>query len=109
MHCFSGGVTEARQALDLGFYLSFAGPLTYPKSHSLREAAAFAPTERILVETDAPFLPPQGHRGRRNEPAYIVHTLQKLAEIRGVPFEEMGRQTAANGYQLFGIPASDDA
>ena len=107
MHCFSGGVTEARQALDLGFYLSFAGPLTYPRSHDLREAAAFAPAERILVETDAPFLPPQGLRGKRNEPAYIVHTLQKLAEIRGVPFEEMGRQTAANGYQLFGINASD--
>lgn len=111
MHCFSGGVAEARRALDLGFYLSFAGPLTYPKSHSLREAAAFAPLDRILVETDAPFLPPQDHRGQRNEPAYIVQTVEKLAEIRGVPFDGMARRTAANGYELFAIsgPVSDPA
>ena len=108
MHCFSGGVPEARRALDLGFYLSFAGPLTYPKAGELRQAAAFAPLDRILVETDAPFLPPQGNRGQRNEPAYIVQTVQKLAEVRGMPFEEIARRTAANGYQLFGIPLQED-
>lgn len=105
MHCFSGGIPEARQALDLGFYLSFAGPLTYPKAEALRQAAAFAPAERVVVETDAPYLPPQQYRGKRNEPAHIVHTLRKLAEVRRVPFEEMARQTADNGHRLFRIPA----
>jgi TatD DNase family protein len=72
MHCFSGGIDEARQALDLGLHLSFAGPLTYPKNDTLRAAAAFAPADRIVVETDAPFLPPQRRRGQRNEPAYVI-------------------------------------
>jgi len=103
MHCFSGGVTEARRALDLGFLLSFAGPLTYPRSDELREAAAFAPPDRILVETDAPFLPPQGWRGQRNEPAYVVKTVEKLAELRGIDFAAAARLTAENGRRLFGI------
>jgi len=84
MHCFSAGIEEARQALDLGLYLSFAGPLTYPKSDALRAAAAFVPADRILVETDAPFLPPQFRRGKRNEPAYIVKTVEQLAKVRNV-------------------------
>ena len=103
MHCFSGGIEEARRALELGYYLSFAGPLTYPRSHALREAAVFAPGDRVLVETDAPFLPPQGRRGERNEPAYIVRTVEKLAEQRGLTFEQTAATTAENGCRLFGL------
>ena len=102
MHCFSGGIPEAQKALDLGLYLSFAGPLTYPKNTALREACAFAPLDRILVETDAPFLPPQSHRGRRNEPALIVETLTRLAEVRSIPLEEAAAATFANAIRLFG-------
>ena len=101
MHCFTGGVAEARAALDLGLHLSFAGPLTYPRSDALRAAAAFAPADRLLVETDAPFLPPQGRRGQRNEPAWVVVTLAKLAELRGVGVDEMGAVTTRNGCRLF--------
>lgn len=103
MHCFSAEIPEARQALELGFYLSFAGPLTYPKSDALRAAAAFAPVDRILVETDAPFLPPQFKRGKRNEPAYIVKTVERLAEVRGIDFEDAARVTKENGERLFGL------
>lgn len=103
MHCFSAGVEEARRALDLGFYISFAGPLTYPKSDALRAAAEFVPSERILVETDAPFLPPQFKRGKRNEPAYIVKTVERLAQVRGIAFAEAARVTKTNGERLFGL------
>jgi len=110
MHCFSGGIAEARQALDLGLHLSFAGPLTYPKNHPLREAAAFAPADRILVETDAPFLAPQPCRGRRNEPAFVLHTLQGLATVRGLTLAEAAQQTFANALALFGAaPAATPA
>ncbi|MCB9877386.1 MAG: TatD family hydrolase [Planctomycetes bacterium] len=102
MHCFSGGVAEARRALDLGYLLSFAGPLTYPKSDALREACAFAPLDRVLVETDAPFLPPQSRRGKRNEPALVVETLQKLADVRGIPLAEAAEATFANARRCFG-------
>lgn len=102
MHCFSGGIDEARQALDLGMHLSFAGPLTYPKNDALRQAAAFAPADRIVVETDAPFLPPQRRRGQRNEPAYVVETLATLATVRGVPLEQAAALTFANAEALFG-------
>jgi TatD DNase family protein len=102
MHCFSGGVAEARQALDLGLHLSFAGPLTYPKNHALREAAAFTPAARILVETDAPFLAPQPCRGRRNEPAFVLHTLQGLATVRGLSLAAAAELTHANAMALFG-------
>ena len=102
MHCFSGGVEEARRSLELGLYLSFAGPLTYKKNDALREACAFAPADRVLVETDAPFLPPQSCRGKRNEPALIIETLQKLAEVRGLSLEDAAAQTFENAIQLFG-------
>jgi TatD DNase family protein len=101
MHCFSGGVEEARQALDLGLHLSFAGPLTYPRNDALRAAAAFAPDDRILVETDAPFLPPQRRRGQRNEPAYIVETVAALAAARGVAPAAAAAQTYRNACALF--------
>ena len=102
MHCFSGTVEEARRSLDLGLYVSFAGPLTYKKNDALREACAFVPADRVLVETDAPFLPPQSRRGKRNEPALIVETLSKLAEVRGLPLEDAAVLTFDNATRLFG-------
>ncbi len=101
MHCFSGGVEEARRSLDLGFYLSFAGNVTYPKAVAIREAAAFAPAERILVETDAPFLAPIPHRGQRNEPAMVSYTAGALAELRGISAEELAAITTENFHRLF--------
>jgi TatD DNase family protein len=102
MHCFSGGIPEAKKSLELGLHLSFAGPLTYPKTDVLREACAYAPIDRILVETDAPFLPPQSRRGRRNEPALIIETLTRLAEVRGLSLEDAAAATYDNTIRLFG-------
>ena len=83
MHCFSGTRDDARLALDLGFYISLAGIVTFPKAGALREVAQFVPEDRLLVETDAPFLAPVPHRGKRNEPAWVVETLHALADTRG--------------------------
>jgi TatD DNase family protein len=101
MHCFSGTVEHARRSLDLGFHLSFAGNLTYPAAHAIREAAAFAPPDRILIETDAPFLAPIPHRGQRNEPALIAHTAAYLADLRKLTFEALATLTTANFHRLF--------
>lgn len=101
MHCFAGGIDEARVALDRGLHLSFAGPLTYPKNDALRAAAAFAPADRVLVETDSPFLPPQKKRGQRNEPAYVVETLATLAAVRGLALADAAAITWANACALF--------
>ena len=101
MHCFSGTVEHARRSLALGFYLSFAGNLTYPAAKSIREAAALAPIDRILVETDAPFLAPIPFRGQRNEPALTVHTAAALAELRNLPPAALAAQTTANFHHLF--------
>jgi TatD DNase family protein len=103
MHCFSGDVEQARRSLDLGFYLSFAGNLTYPKATAIREAAAYAPIDRILVETDAPFLAPIPHRGERNEPALVAHTAAALAELCGIAPEALSDFTTANFQRLFPI------
>jgi TatD DNase family protein len=102
LHCFTGDTGDARAALELGLFVSFAGPLTYPRSDPLRAAARFVPADRCLVETDAPFLPPQAHRGKQNEPAWVVLTLARLAEERGVAFSEMAEATSRNGGYLFG-------
>lgn len=101
MHCFSGTVEHARRSLDLGFYLSFAGNVTYPTASALREAAAFAPPDRILVETDAPFLAPVPLRGQTNEPAYVAHTAAALAKVRGKALEDLCAETTANFQTLF--------
>ncbi len=101
MHCFSGTVDQARRSLDSGFYLSFAGNLTYPKSQSIRDAAIMAPANRILVETDAPFLSPIPHRGQRNEPALVIHTAGTLAALRGISSEELATVTTENFHRLF--------
>ena len=105
MHCFSGNLDQARRSLDAGFYLSFAGNLTYPKAVSIREAAAFAPADRILVETDAPFLAPIPLRGQRCEPAFVAHTAAALADLRGISPEELATLTTENFHRLFHITA----
>ena len=102
IHCFSGGVDDARRALDLGFYISFAGPVTYPKSSELREAAAYVPTDRILCETDSPYLAPQTKRGKRNEPAMVREVYEKIAQTRGVSMDEIAASVWENGERLFG-------
>jgi TatD DNase family protein len=101
MHCFSGTMEQARRSLDAGFYLSFAGNLTYPAAKSIREAAAAAPADRILVETDAPFLAPIPHRGQRNEPSLVIHTASALAELRGMGGQELAELVTRNFHALF--------
>lgn len=101
MHCFSGTVEQAERSLAAGFHLSFAGNLTYPKSQAIRDAAALAPSDRILVETDAPFLAPIPLRGQRNEPALMTHTAAALAALRGISPEELAALTTDNFKKLF--------
>jgi len=100
MHCFSGSPSEAARALDLGFYLSFGGILTFPKSLDIQEAARRAPADRILIETDAPFLAPVPKRGKRNEPAFMVESARRLAEVRGVTPERIAEVTTGNFERL---------
>jgi TatD DNase family protein len=104
IHCFTGGVDEARRYLDLGHHLSFSGILTFKNAQPVREAAAFAPLDRILIETDAPYLAPIPHRGKRNEPAFIVETLRVLSEVRGAQVAEVEAATAENTRRLFRLP-----
>ncbi|HZQ42724.1 MAG TPA: TatD family hydrolase [Acidobacteriaceae bacterium] len=101
MHCFSGNQEQAERSLAAGFYLSFAGNVTYPKSTVIQEVARVAPADRILVETDAPFLAPGTLRGQRNEPANTALTGRFIAELRGVPAAEFAAQTTANFFRLF--------
>jgi TatD DNase family protein len=100
MHCFSGGPEEARRALDLGFYLSFGGIVTFPKALAVQEAAKITPLDRVLIETDAPYLAPVPYRGKRNEPALMVHTARKLAALRGGSYEELCAATTENFRRL---------
>ena len=102
MHCFTGGPREAEQSLERGFYLSFGGVITFPKADQVREAARIAPDDRLLVETDAPYLAPAPHRGKRNEPAFLVETVRRLAEIRGSTPEAIAALTSANFERLLG-------
>ena len=104
IHCFTGGVDEARRYLAIGQHLSFSGILTFKNADSVRAAAAFAPLDRILIETDAPYLAPIPHRGRRNEPAFITETLRVLAAVRGAAADEVAIATAANARRLFSLP-----
>ncbi len=100
MHCFSGGPEEARECLEMGLHLSFAGVVTFPKAVRVQEAARIVPLDRLLVETDAPYLAPVPMRGKRNEPAFVIHTARKLAELRGTAFEELASATTANFRRL---------
>jgi TatD DNase family protein len=102
-HCFSEGPREVEQALAIGFHISFAGIVTFPKASGIQEAARIVPRDRLLIETDAPYLAPVPKRGKRNEPAYIVETARKLAELRGVTLEEIAHCTSANFLNLSGI------
>ena len=101
LHCFTGGPELARRAVALGLFISFTGILTYKNSDALRAIAAELPADRILVETDAPYLAPKNFRGKRNEPAFVVETAKVLAETRGVSLDEIARQTSANFFRLF--------
>jgi TatD DNase family protein len=103
LHCFSGDWEKAQRAMELGFLISFAGNLTYPKAQPLRDVAAQIPLDRLLVETDAPFLAPIPNRGQRNEPAYVANTARFLADLRGVSFEEIAHITTKNFERLFGL------
>lgn len=102
MHCFTGNPEQARQALDLGFYLSFSGVVTYPKAADVHDSAKLAPADRILVETDAPYLAPVPFRGKRNEPSYVTHTLQRVAELRGEDAESLAATTVRNFDTIIG-------
>lgn len=101
LHCFSSGPELARVGVELGGYVSFSGILTFPKSEELREIAKTVPLERMLVETDAPYLAPKPFRGKRNEPAYVAHTAAVLAETVGVSAEEIARITTENAFRIF--------
>jgi TatD DNase family protein len=101
LHCYTGGPDLAQRAIALGLFISFTGILTFKKSDELRAIAAALPADRILVETDAPYLAPGRHRGKRNEPAFVVETAKVLAQTRNVGFEEIARQTTENFFRLF--------
>jgi TatD DNase family protein len=104
MHCFSGTPAQASEALDLGLDVSFAGPLTYKKNSELRAALARVPADRVLIETDCPFLPPEGKRGKRNEPAFLTYLVHGVAEVMGVDPAEAAAITARNAVRLFRLP-----
>jgi TatD DNase family protein len=101
LHCFTGEWKHARAALDLGFLISFAGNVSYPKAENIRESARKAPLDSILVETDSPYLAPVPHRGKRNEPAYVVETARTVAQLRGIGPEELGEATTGNFHRFF--------
>lgn len=103
MHSWTGDLKQAKEILDLGFYISFSGMLTYPKNEELRDVVGEIPIDKIVVETDAPFLPPQSKRGQRNEPAHVKEVAEKLAELRGVSLEELASVTTENARRLFAI------
>lgn len=104
LHSFSAPWETAAAGLDLGFYLGFTGPVTFKKADDLRRVAARVPLERLLVETDAPFLTPQPHRGKRNEPAYVAYVAEKVAELHGLSPAALAKATSANAARLFSLP-----
>lgn len=105
LHCFTSSLEHARRGLDLGFLISFAGNSTYPKAQSIRDVAKELPLDRILIETDAPYLAPQVFRGKRNEPAYVAEVAKTLATVRNLAPEEIATTTASNFRRFFGIAA----
>lgn len=104
LHCYTGSLAFARRALEHGFYVSFSGIVTFKNSDALREVARGLPLDRLMVETDAPFLAPQGHRGRRNEPAWVSRVGETLAELHDLPVEEIAARTTANARAFYRIP-----
>lgn len=103
MHCFSGDIAFADDCIQIGLYVSFAGPVTYPKSDELRGVAAHVAADRFFVETDCPYLTPQFRRGKRNEPSYVKAVAKKIAEVRGATFPEIARATTLNARAFFGL------
>ncbi len=108
MHCFTGDESQARECLDLGFYLAFGGVTTFPKSLALREAARIIPADRLLLETDAPYLAPVPHRGKRNEPSFVMHTAEVIARLRGISSEQLAQETTSNFERILGLGVSGD-
>ena len=104
MHCFSGDVKLARQVLDLGFFISVTGIVTFPKAKLVKEVVNYVPLERLLIETDSPFLSPVPYRGKPNEPARVVHVAEEIARIKEVSLQEVARCTSANARDLFRLP-----
>jgi TatD DNase family protein len=109
LHCFTGEWEHAKRALDGGFLISFAGNVTFPKAESIRQVAAKVPLDRMLIETDAPFLAPLPHRGKRNEPAWVGRVADKLGEVCGVPAELIASSTANNFFRFFGVAPDADS
>ena len=103
LHCFTGEWEHARRAMDCGFMISFAGNVTFPRAGNIREVAAKVPLDRMLIETDAPFLAPLPHRGKRNEPAWVSRVAERLGEVCGVPAEQVASHTANNFFRFFGV------
>jgi TatD DNase family protein len=103
MHCFTGNAEQARECLDLGFYLAFGGIVTFPKAEAVREAARLTPSDRLLLETDSPYLAPVPYRGKRNEPAYILETARVLSKVRNVSLEQLACETKTNFERIFKI------
>ncbi|MGH9649975.1 MAG: TatD family hydrolase, partial [Terriglobales bacterium] len=101
LHCFTGELAHARAALDMGFLISFAGNLTFPKAQNLRDAARALPLDRLLIETDSPFLAPVPHRGKRNEPALVCEVARQMGELHGLTTEEAGQRTTQNFRNFF--------
>lgn len=106
LHCFGGEPEDLDPWVERGFHVSIAGIVTYKKAENVRAAARLVPDDQLLVETDAPWLAPAPHRGKRNEPAYVAHTARRLAEVREMSFEDLARLTTANARRLFGLPAA---
>jgi hypothetical protein len=105
MHCFSGSAEFAAACVAVGMYVSFAGPVTFKTAHHLQAAAASVPLDRLLIETDSPYLAPVPHRGRRNEPAHVVHVAEKLADLHGLSAADLVARTSENARRLFGLSA----
>jgi len=106
LHCFTGLWPHAKRALDIGFMISFAGNVTFPKAQQIRDSAKLVPLDRMLIETDSPFLAPVPHRGKRNEPAYVREVARQIGELRGLSTEEIGDQTSQNFHRFFSLPDS---
>jgi TatD DNase family protein len=109
LHCFTGRHEHVQQALDMGFMISFAGNVTFPKAQQIRDAAKQVPLDRLLIETDSPFLAPIPHRGKRNEPSFVKEVARQIAKLRGLSSGEIGLLTAKNFYHFFSLPQKVDS
>jgi TatD DNase family protein len=104
LHCFTSKWPHAKRALDMGFMISFAGNVTFPKAQQIRDSAMEVPLDRMLIETDSPFLAPVPYRGKRNEPAYVKEVARQIGELRGLSAEEVGARTSSNFHNFFSLP-----